>query len=72
MALTEEEKLYNEALGYVGEYRVVDGVTNTKQYEFCSRFYTKARDMTLKAHPWNEAKKRVIIVQDAVNPIFGY
>lgn len=72
MALTEEEKIYNEALGYVGEYQVEEGATTTKQYLLCSRYYAKSRDMALASHPWNEAMKSVIIVQDAANPVFGY
>ena len=72
MALTEEEKIYNEALGYIGEYQVLEGATTTKQYELCSRYYSKARDMALASHPWNEAMKRIIIAQDSDDPISGY
>jgi hypothetical protein len=72
MALTGEETIYNLALGYVGEYRVEEGATTTKQYILCDRFYDQARDEVLKSHPWNEAKKRIIIAQDSDNPIFGY
>ena len=72
MALTDEELIYNEALGYIGEYQVEEGVTDSKQYELCSRFYAKSRDMSLASHPWKEATKSVIIIQDTTDPIFGY
>lgn len=72
MALTDEEEIYNEALGYIGEYQVEEGVTDSKQYELCSRFYVKSRDMSLASHPWKEATKSVIIIQDTTDPVFGY
>lgn len=74
MALTGEEEIYNLALGYIGEYKVEDTAASRllKQYTLCSRYYDQARDLALKSHPWNEAKKRVIIAQDDDNPIFGY
>ncbi len=71
MALTGEELIFNLALGHVGEYQVEEGQTTTKQYELCSRYYAQSRDLTLKSHPWNEAKKRVIIAQEA-DSVFGY
>ena len=72
MALSAEEVIYNLALGDVGEYQVTEGQTTDKQYELCSRFFDITRKEVLIAHPWNEAKLRIIIVQDATNPIFGY
>ncbi len=73
MALTSEQLIWNLALGHVGEYQVT-GTTpsDEKQYELCDRYYDQSRDLALKSHPWNEAKKRVIIAQDADEPIFGY
>ena len=72
MALTGTEDIYNLALGKIGEYEVTDGATSTKQYGLCSRFYAKARDETLASHPWNEAKVRIVLVQDTDKPIFGH
>lgn len=72
MALSDEETLYNLALGYIGEYKVTEGATTDKQYELCSRFYAQARDEVLVSHLWNEAMVRIIIVQNATNPLFGY
>lgn len=72
MALTDEENMYNLSLGYIGDTEVVEGETTTKQYLSCSKYYAQARDEVLVSHLWNEAMKSVIIVQNAVNPIFGY
>lgn len=72
MALTGEETIYNLALGHIGEYEVEEGATTAKQYRYCKRYYSQARDLALKSHPWNEAKKRIIIAQEADKPIFGY
>lgn len=74
MALTEQEVIHNLALGHVGEYQVEDSVASRalKQNLLCIRYYDQARDLALKSHPWNEAKKRIVIAQDDDNPLFGY
>jgi len=71
MALSDAETMYNLALGYVGDYKVVEG-GSSKQYQLCERFYADARDETLGDHPWNEAKKKVILYEYTDHPIFGY
>lgn len=72
MALTGKELIFNLALGHTGEYQITEGQTEQKQYVLCDRYYDQARDLALKSHPWNEAKDRVIIVQDTDGPLFGY
>ena len=74
MALTGEEVIFNLALGHVGEYKIEDTAASRllKQYLLCDRYYDQARDLALKSHPWNEAKKRIIIAQDVDDPVFGY
>jgi len=73
MAITDERVIYNLALDDIGEFYVSDDTaTSTKQYIVCERNYDNARDEVLAAHPWNEAKVRVIIAQDSELPIFGY
>ncbi len=72
MALTGTELIFNLALGHVGEFQVEEGATTTKQYELCNRYYEQSRDLSLKSHPWNEAKKRIIVAQDDDKPLFGY
>ena len=72
MALTGPETIYNLALGYIGEYQVEEGATSTKHYLLCARFYESSRDETLRAHPWNEAVKDVILYEYTDRPLFGY
>lgn len=72
MALSDAETMYNLALGYIGEYKITEGDTTSKQAILCIRFYPDSRKETLAAHPWNDAKKRIIIHQDGTNPLFGY
>ena len=74
MALSGEELIFNLALGLIGEQEIEDTAASRllKQYRFCNRYFDQARDKTLRSHPWNEAKKRTIIVQNDDEPIFGY
>ncbi|KKN75859.1 hypothetical protein LCGC14_0375670 [marine sediment metagenome] len=74
MALSTQEVIHNLALGYVGEYQVEDTTASRalKQNLLCIRYYDQARDEVLKSHLWNEAMVRVIILQDATDPVFGY
>lgn len=74
MALSGQEQLHNLALGMIGEEDVEDTTESRalKQNQLCVRFYPSARDLTLRSHPWNEAKKRVILAQTTDSPVFGY
>ncbi len=58
MPLTDEQTLYNVALGYIGEYSIIEGDTASKQAVACAAFYARARDEVLIAHLWNEAMTR--------------
>lgn len=71
MSLTDTEIIFNEALGYVGEYNIEDTATSraSKQYLACNRYYTKSRDMALASHPWKEATKSLIILQNNTPPL---
>ena len=74
MSLTGQELIHNLGLGLVGEFGVEDTAASRalKQNLLCIRYYPSARDLTLRAHPWNEAKKRVVIAQTSDEPVFGY
>ena len=74
MSLSEQEIIHNLALGRIGEFGVEDTTASRalKQNLLCIRYFDQARDITLRAHPWNEAKKRVIIAQDSDDAVFGY
>ena len=74
MALSAAEVIHNLALGRIGEFEVEDTAASRalKQNLLCIRYYDQALYITLRAHPWNEAKKRVIIAQDSDDAVFGY
>jgi hypothetical protein len=73
MALTTDEiTISNLAMGYIGEYAVEAAKTSEKQYILCDRYYDSAVEEVLCEHPWNEAKKRTILMQDTTAPLFGY
>ena len=67
--VADETAIYNLALGLIDEYSVTSGDTTSKQYELCSRYYAQALQKALSKHPWNEAMKDVIILQESVGPI---
>ena len=72
MALSDAEVMYNNALGLIGSYRVTEGDTSSKQAILCIRYYTDSQNETLEDHPWNFAKKDVILYEFTDRPIFGY
>lgn len=72
MALSDAEIMYNLSLGLVGEYRITEGDTTSKQAILCIRYYTEAQNEVLEDHPWNFAKKDVILYEYTDRPIFGY
>ena len=74
MALTGQELIHNLALGLVGEFGVEDTAASRalKQNQLCIRYFPSSRDLTLRAHPWNEAKKRVVLAETTDEPVFGY
>lgn len=72
MAFTDEENFYNEVLGLIGEDTLTEGDKTEKEYILCNRYYTIAMNEILCSHPWNEATKRVQLVQDSAEPIHGF
>lgn len=72
MALSDAEVVYNKSLGLVGAYQIMEGDATSKQAVICIRYYTDALKETIASHPWNFAKKRVILYEDTDRPIFGY
>ena len=73
MVLSDTEVIFNESLGYIGEYKIEDTAASrlTKQYLTCNRYYVKSRDMALASHPWKEATKSIIILQDTTPPLLN-
>lgn len=74
MALSDQEVVHNLALGRISEFGVEDTTASRalKQNQLCIRYFDQSRDITLRSHPWNEAKDRVIIAQDSDDAVFGY
>ncbi len=72
MALSDAEIVYNLSLGRIGDYKIAEGDTTSKQAVICIRHYTDAQNETLEAHPWNFATKDVILYEDTDRPLFGY
>ena len=72
IALSDAEVIYNLSLGLIGSYNVTEGDTTSKQAILCIRYYTEAQNEVLEDHPWNFAKKDVILYEYTDRPIFGY
>lgn len=72
MGLSDDELMYNLALGLIGENSVTEGDTTSKQAVICIRYYTDSQNEVLEDHPWNFAKTDIIISEASDRPIFGY
>jgi len=73
MALTASEiTLCNMALNLIGEPEIAAGDSGTTIYTRCEGLLDHARDEITMRHPWNEATKRVKIVEQAQQPISDY
>ena len=67
--VADETAIYNLALGLIDEYTVVSGDTTSKQYDLCSRYYAQALQKAVSKHPWNEAMRDTVIMQELVGPV---
>ena len=68
-AVADNVTIFNLALGLLDEYKVIDGDTSSKQYDLCNRYYGQALQKALSKHPWNEAMKDTVIMQESVGPV---
>jgi len=70
MALTEVEKVYQEAVDLIGEYPITDtSPTSEKPYSTCVIHYERARDEILRGYAWNEGTELALALQDASTPV---
>lgn len=69
---TSEVEICNLALIKIGHETISDLTQETKASRMCARLYPKLRDATLRAHPWNFARKRAQLVASSEAPAFGY
>lgn len=70
--MASETDFLNDALGQIGAQRIDgidDGSSNANQ---CLTFYAPLRRAMLRAHHWNFAEDRAILVQDVAAPKFEF
>lgn len=60
------------ALLSIGDKPISSFDDNTDRARICGNMYYQLRDTTLRAHPWNCAKKRVILAPLTTTPAFGW
>ncbi len=60
------------ALALLGEQRVKDLSTPSKEGRLCSIHYMPARREVLQRHRWRDARKRARLAQIAESPAFGW
>ncbi len=70
MALNDIEKVYQEAVDYIGEITITeDSNHDQKPYVTCVRHYAQARDEMIRGYQWNEGTEPALLLQDAVRPV---
>ncbi len=62
MAASTAEDICNLALGHLGEAPIVDIDDNNTRAAACKERYDTTLDATLRAHRWNFAKKRALVL----------
>lgn len=71
MALSEVA-ICNEALTLIGSARIASLTENTENARRLNAIYDHVRDDLLSQHPWNFAIARVLLVESAEVPAYGY
>ena len=73
MALTDIEKVYQEAVDLIGEIEInEDSDQDKKPYVTCVRHYPQARKEMVRGYAWNEATDYALLLQDAIRPKHTY
>ncbi len=73
MALTDIEKVYQEAVDLIGEIEINESSDQDKKpYSTCVRHYEQARDEMIRGYAWNEATDYALLLQDATKPKHTY
>lgn len=70
--MASKAEIFAVALGLTGEKDVVDPDGNEPGARKVRKFYTIARDATLRAHPWNFAMRRAQMTPETAAPAFGF
>lgn len=73
MALTDIEKVYQEAVDLIGEIEInEDSDHDKKPYVTCVRHYDQARKEMVRGYAWNEATDLALLLEDATKPPHTY
>lgn len=62
----------SNALLMLGAQTIASLDEDNDRARLAKNLYESARDMALRAHPWNCATKRVVLAADSSAPVFGY
>ena len=69
---TNNIEICNAALSRVGA-PFISALTDTdKRSKLCNLMYDRVRKKLLRSHPWNFAMKRAELVNNGIEPAFGY
>lgn len=70
MALSDIEKVYQEAVDLIGEITITENSNqDTKPYSTCMIHYPQARDEIISGYAWNEATESALCLEDAIHPV---
>jgi hypothetical protein len=73
MALSDIEKVYQEAVDLIGEIEINESSDHDKKpYSTCVRHYAQARDEMIRGYAWNEATEFGLCLEDAIRPKHTY
>src|SRR6266550_3310766 len=64
--------IYNRALDFLGTQSVKAVSDSTNEARLCNRNYDNCRRSVLRAHPWNFAITRVMLIRDPAIPAFDF
>lgn len=60
------------ALLELGSRPINDFIEDNEPARLCANIYPYVRDEMLRLHPWNFAKKRIVLSPEVAKPEFGY
>lgn len=70
--MASEVSIANSALQKLGAARILALDEDSRNARSINACYTELRDAELRAHPWNFARKRVILAPDVTTPTFDF
>jgi len=73
MALSDVEKVYQEAVDLIGDYTISENSNqDEKPYSSCDLHYPQAKNEMIRGYAWNEGTKLALLLQDATRPAHTY